>query len=903
MFQEALATVETNTQVPFIAPAFNAAAISTASTSAFPQQPLSSKSRPLENEERKRMMCYVAPSNVDAKQEEMSPYSLLTVRILKLRNAHQTDFLSQSDCYVSLWLPTASDEKFHTKTIKNCRNPVWNESFYFRIQRQVKNILEITVSDDDIIRDDDHAIVLFDVAKIPLGERVFTTFPLNPQTREGLEVEFVLESIWDPPETLLTNGAIVCREAACLEVHLDCRIKKKHFSENELTFTVRGSFEETQRLSVGCDSCSPCFHYAKYKQPSLDVVLIKKRRLPTLCACMSCGVRRSRNIPLTLSLNSLPSEQVVVGEHRKFDLHLKVKKCQEDIDVRLGFDLCAQEQDFIRKRKKVVAAALKDILQLEEDLQDDEVPVVAIMTTGGGTRALTAMYAHLLSVQELNILDCVSYITGLSGTTWTMSDLYADPDWSQKDLKETLKDARKHVLKNKFLTCFAPDRLKYYLKELCQRKQEGHQMSFTDLWGLIIEAMFHEKEDCHKLTDQQLALNQGQNPLPIYLSLNVKDKISDQDFREWVEFTPYEVGFPKYGAYIHTEDFGSEFFMGRLMKKVPESRICFLEGIWSSVFSLNLMDAWYLSVQSEDFWHKWTRDKITDIDDETIFPARPNELDTRVVCPADSFSDIFRDVAMSRPAASEIPNFLKGFQMNNNYLESEFSKWKDCELDTQPNHLTAAADYLILIDTAFAFATSYPPLMRPERKVDVILHFNYSSGSQTVPLKEASKYFAKQGIPFPTKVPDDEETPHLKECYIVGDKESPETPIVIFFPLVNDTFRDYKAPGVKRSPSEMAEGEVDVASSCGPYYINNLSYSEEDFDKLVNLSYYNVQNNKDLILQALRTAVERKKQRNKELLGKPPSGGGMCMPDREGTQHLADCPALRNVKSNSYESC
>lgn len=46
---------------------------------------------------------------------------------------------------------------------------------------------------------------------------------------------------------------------------------------------------------------------------------------------------------------------------------------QDELDVRLGFDLCAQEQDFIRKRKKVVAAALKDILHLEEDLQDDEV--------------------------------------------------------------------------------------------------------------------------------------------------------------------------------------------------------------------------------------------------------------------------------------------------------------------------------------------------------------------------------------------------------------------------------------------------------------------------------------------------------------------------------------------------
>lgn len=46
--------------------------------------------------------------------------------------------VSQSDCYVSLWLPTASDDKFQTKTIRNCRNPVWNETFYFQIQRKVK---------------------------------------------------------------------------------------------------------------------------------------------------------------------------------------------------------------------------------------------------------------------------------------------------------------------------------------------------------------------------------------------------------------------------------------------------------------------------------------------------------------------------------------------------------------------------------------------------------------------------------------------------------------------------------------------------------------------------------------------------------------------------------------------
>lgn len=34
----------------------------------------------------------------------------------------------------------------------------------------------------------------------------------------------------------------------------------------------------------------------------------------------------------------------------------------------------------------------------------------------------------------------------------------------------------------------------------------------------------------------------------------------------------------KYGAYIPSELFGSEFYMGRLMRKIPESNICYMLG-------------------------------------------------------------------------------------------------------------------------------------------------------------------------------------------------------------------------------------------------------------------------------------------------------------------------------------
>lgn len=41
--------------------------------------------------------------------------------------------------------------------------------------------------------------------------------------------------------------------------------------------------------------------------------------------------------------------------------------------MRLDCGICPEEQAFLSKRKRVVAAALKKALQLDQDLQEDEV--------------------------------------------------------------------------------------------------------------------------------------------------------------------------------------------------------------------------------------------------------------------------------------------------------------------------------------------------------------------------------------------------------------------------------------------------------------------------------------------------------------------------------------------------
>ncbi|NWR13906.1 PA24E phospholipase, partial [Emberiza fucata] len=550
-----------------------------------------------------------------------------------------------------------------------------------------------------------------------------------------------------------------------------------------------------------------------------------------------------------------------------------------DLDVRLGFSLCREEQNFLRKRKKYVAAALKKILNLEEDLKEHEASqyMVAITTTGGGTRSLTAMYGSLLGLQKLNLLDCISYIGGLSGTTWTMANLYEDANWSQKYLEDAIKEARKQVTKSK-ICCFSLDCLKYYYNDLMERTKEGHNTSFIDLWGLVIESMLHDKKDEHRLSDQRQAVDNGQNPLPIYVAINLKSNYSAQAFREWLEFTPYEVGLLKYGASIRAEHFGSQFFMGRMVKKLSETRICYMQGMWSSIFSIDVMYVWNLAADSEDFWCRWTRDRVKDIAEEPFLSVNPYEVDTCLFTPSSVFSSTLRDVLTGRPTIAQYPNFIRGFQLHNKYLESEgFSTWKgtvnqhafqnnyvsDTVIDSLPNKLMETADSeLSLVDTGFFINTSYPPLLRSKREVDVILHLNYSGGSQTLPLDQIAKYFSEQEIPFPKIDISEEDRENLKECYVFEEADSPRAPTVLFFPLVNDTFKNYKAPGVERSPEEMAEGKVDVSSILSPFTTREVCFSEANFDKLVKLTDYNILNNEKLIIEALRLAVARRKQRN-----------------------------------------
>lgn len=635
------------------------------------------------------------------------------------------------------------------------------------------------------------------------------------------------------------------RELSCLHVRLEKAGDQKE-SEGRVQLVVPGSCEGPQEASVGTGPWH--FHWPACWEQELRIHL-----------------QDAPQEQLKVPLRALPSGQVVrlvfpTSQEPMMRVELENKEGPRELAVRLGCKPCAEEQAFLSRRKQVVAKALKQALQLDGDLQEDEIPVIAVMATGGGTRAMTSLYGQLAGLKELGLLDCISYITGASGATWALANLYEDPEWSQKDLAGPIESLKTQVTKSK-LGVLAPSQLWRYRQELAERARLGYPTCFTDLWALVSEALLHDQPHDHKLSDQREALSHGQNPLPIYCALNTKEKgLTTFEFGEWCEFSPYEIGFPKYGAFIPSELFGSQFFMGRLTKQLPESRICFLEGIWSNLYTANLQDSLYWSSEPSQFWDRWAQDQIS-LDKDQVPLLKVEEPPTV----AGRIAEFFTDLLTWRPLAQTTHNFLRGLSFHKDYYQHpHFSAWKATKLDGFPNQLTPAEPHLCLLDVGYLINTSCPPLLRPTRDVDLILSLDYNLHGAFQQLQLLGQFCQEQGIPFPPISPSPEEQCQPQECHLFLDPACPDAPAVLHFPLVNASFREHSAPGVRRTAEEQEAGQVNLSSSDSPYHFSKVTYSQEDTDKLLRLTQYNICNNRERLLEALREAVQRRRQRRPE---------------------------------------
>ncbi|XP_025051601.1 cytosolic phospholipase A2 gamma-like, partial [Alligator sinensis] len=182
---------------------------------------------------------------------------------------------------------------------------------------------------------------------------------------------------------------------------------------------------------------------------------------------------------------------------------------QNEGKVRISQELSEGEKRGTTHRKTTVKKCLDNF---GISCNEDEVPHIAILGSGGGLRAMIALQGTLGELQNHDLLDSVMYLCGVSGSTWCMSSLYKQLDWSDKLL--SLEESMCKMLLSKWSLSNA--------KKMLEEASKDKNYSLTDFWSYtVVHWMLHELDKGY-LSDQRAASENGKNPYPIYAAVDDK---------------------------------------------------------------------------------------------------------------------------------------------------------------------------------------------------------------------------------------------------------------------------------------------------------------------------------------------------------------------------------------------
>ncbi|XP_034531970.1 cytosolic phospholipase A2 [Notolabrus celidotus] len=599
------------------------------------------------------------------------------------------------------------------------------------------------------------------------------------------------------------------------------------------------------------------------------------------------------------------TEAFLIGKATKVYLEMSLEICTK-LDLRFSRALCDEEKQFRQTRRERVMLGIKKLLDMEKPRflpsSPEEVPVIAIAGSGGGFRAMVGFSGVMKALFESGVLDCATYVAGLSGSTWYMSTLYSHPDFPNKGPGDINPELMNRVSSNP-LRLLLPQHITNYIQALWTKKATGQPVTFTDIFGMLIgETLIPARMDI-KLSSIQEKIDQAQSPLPLFTCLHVKPDVSELMFADWVEFSPYEIGMAKYGTFMTPDLFGSKFFMGTVVKKYEENPLHFLMGVWGSAFSilfnrvLGVKDTVGGSTMEEELeqikpQHIVGEDSLDNDEEPRKAGSENQEAEDEYHRTAQAswvqrmFTSLFSDSALFNTRegrAGKVHNFMLGLNLNTNV---PFSPCSDvaCHAPTPEEEVDAVTDpdefdriyepldvkskKIHVVDSGLTYNLPYPLLLRTQRTVDLIISFDFSArpSDSSPPFKElllAEKWARMNKLPFPKIDPKVFDREGLKECYVFKPKIGERNcPTVIHFVLVNINFRKFKAPGVPRETEKEKElADFDIFDDPeSPFSTFNFQYPNEAYVRLHDLMEFNTLNNLEVIKEAIKDCIVARKE-------------------------------------------
>jgi len=452
----------------------------------------------------------------------------------------------------------------------------------------------------------------------------------------------------------------------------------------------------------------------------------------------------------------------------------KHKYIDKNATVRTNDNLCDQEKIFIKKRKSTTKNSIEKLTSMQ--FASNNSPTIAMCFSGGGFRAMIGTMGSMLAAKDVGLLDSTTYMSALSGSTWMIAPWLT----MKTDLKKYSAILRNKVSKDIKKELFKVDKI---LEAVIKKVVFGQELSLVDIYGAVLaEKLLSEfKEKIHEigLSQSSEITSKGTLPLPIYTAVE-----ATQNYK-WFEFTPFEIGSSKIKSYVPTWAFGRRFMNGKSLNYAPEQSLGYLMGIWGSAFTAD--------------FHRIVDEIKTRLLKRDIFDLLHFTMDEL-------------QIGDNRISPAQALNFAYKI----------------------PNNITNNMEELTLVDGGMDFNLPFPPLLRQNRKVDVIIAFDYSSGIEdSTILKKAEFHAIRNNLKFPII---NTENYMQKNISVFKGSKSSGTPTVIYLPLIkNEKFSKNFDP--------------QNASYCSTF---NFEYTNRQYDELSGLTKFNMNQNKEIIAQAIR---------------------------------------------------
>nr|XP_014435322.1 cytosolic phospholipase A2 gamma-like isoform X2 [Pelodiscus sinensis] len=504
----------------------------------------------------------------------------------------------------------------------------------------------------------------------------------------------------------------------------------------------------------------------------------------------------------------------------------------DDTSVRFSPELSEGEKEATRSRKVKVLECLNNL----GVSCDETMPNIAVLGSGGGLRATIALLGTLAEMKKQGLLDAVMYLCGVSGSTWCMSSLYSEKDWAEN--VETLEEKLCNDL------CWTPIDLKKEL-DSAAKAAEDKLFSLTDVWEAFVVKSILKLHDETKLSEHKAASSNGINPYPIYAA--IEQNTFDKDHTSpgaWFEFTPDESGFPGLDVFVRTKALGSKFQGGNLTAPQEEKDISYLQSLWGSALGSMQENIHYLIAHVMALFQgvqKPLDSQGKEVENSEVMRLG-NNLDEFLKTLESAFWNMIQSIIKPQQKdAALLPKYLNLCLK----LMTCFKKWTwgstNNFLYENDNVHTDGLDkreVLNLIDAGVANNCAYPLVLRPARRVGLILSFDFGIKEPFETLQKASKYCEENQIPFPPIDPEvikDQDNP--SNCYVFEGKG---TPTVMHFPLFNTK----NCPG----PQEITKTRITFPTL-------RMSYTRQEMEELLNKAKRNVTENKEKILEQIRRIV------------------------------------------------